>query len=606
MNTLERIANNLGRAAGAFKAGLGANVKRARAGFIGAWAEAGKWVGGDYSRRGAQRRAMLNSWVYTAIEMIMRESSAAKFGVVQQTDVDDEPVAVRNHPLEKLLRRPNPWIGRSFLWQYTIAWLMLDGNAYWFVSLDDYGRPIEIWPLPAQDVEVRPGDSERFIDEYWYTANGTRFEIPTEYIVHFRLPNPFDIFRGLSPLTAAMLAVDSDTAMARWNGAFFGRDNVMPSAIINLSSGVPGASIDQTDLNALKEELRTEYVAAARKTAVVSADTMQAMLLGWNAKDMDFFNGRQFTKEEIYAILGVPAGLLDKNATEANAVTADKVFKEKTIWPLLTLIAEQMTVELVAPFYGPDLEALFDDIRPADRALQLQEDTASRETLTIDERRKRFWKLDPLPDGRGAKTAVESGAPAFPPLSTASQAVIDQAQPAQISAPATPAVALNGAQVQAAADIVKQVAGGTLPRDSALNMLESMFAMTPDQATGILGSAGQGNFNPAKALPAPSSEIPTSAVSGTVEDLRRWRDKALKAFKSTGSGLVKFESNAIGADLAEQIRDGLQHAQSLDEIKAVFLSASEVAESRVFFRGGSAHRFEGYPAAAVEPVRAAA
>lgn len=601
MNTLERIANNLGRAVGSFKAGLAGSVKRARAAFIGAWAESGKWAGGDYSRRGAQRRAMLNSWVYTAIEMIMREASAARFGVVQQTDVDDEPVAIKNHPLEKLLRRPNPWMGRSFLWQYTISWLMLDGNAYWFVALDDYGRPIEIWPLPAQDVEVRPGDSERFIDEYWYTANGTRFEIPTEYIVHFRLPNPFDVFRGLSPLMAAMLAIDSDTAMSRWNGAFFGRDNVMPSAIINLSSGVPGATIDQTDLDSLKSELHSEYTAMARKTAVVSADTMQAVLLGWNAKDMDFFNGRQFTKEEVYAIFGVPAGLLDKNATEANAITADKVFKEKTIWPLLVLIAEQLTVELVGTYYGTDLEAAFDDIRPADRALALQEDTASRDTLTIDERRKRFWQLEPLPDGRGAKTSAESSAPAFPPLSSASQAIVDQAQPAQISAPETPAVALNGAPVQAAADIVKQVAAGTLPRDSALNMLTSMFAMTSDQANGILGSAGQG----VKALPAPSSEIPTSAVSGSVEDLRRWRDKALKAFKTTGSGSVKFESNVIGGSLAEQIRDGLQHAQSVDEIKAIFLSASEVAEDEVFFRGGHARRFEGYPAT-VEPVRAAA
>jgi HK97 family phage portal protein len=536
MNRLDRIAQNLGKALGNFKAGLSSTAKRTRAAFIGAWAEANKWTGGEYSKRSAQRRAMQNSWIYTAVEMIMREAGSAKMGVVRQTDVDDEPVAIKNHPLERLLRRPNPWIGRSFLWQYTIAWLQLDGNAYWFVSLDEYKRPIEIWPLPAQDVEVMPGDADRFINEYWYTANGTRFVIPSEYIVHFRLPNPFDIFRGLSPLTAAMLAADSDTAMARWNGTFFGRDNVMPSAIINMASGVPGAPIDKTDLDALKSELRSEYTAAARKTAIVSADSMQATLLGWNAKDMDFFQGRQFTKEEIYAIFGVPAGLLDKNATEANATTSDKVFKEKTIWPLLCLIAEELTAELVMPYYGADEQAAFDDIRPANRAIELQEDAAARETLTIDERRKRFWQLGPLPDGRGAKTITESSAPAFPPLSTASQQIVDQTQPAQIAAP---------------------------PSFKALS--------SPAQA-----------------------------------DLRRWRDKALKAFKVDGVGAVKFESDAIAPDVAEQIRSGLVDAQTLDEIKAVFASASEVADGG-FFRGGPAQRYQGYPlTAAVESVRAAA
>jgi HK97 family phage portal protein len=527
MTRLDRLAQSLGHAVSAFKAGLASSVKRSRAAFIGAWAEANKWTGGAYSQRGAQRRAMINSWIYTAVELIMNEASAAKFGVVQQTDVDDEPVAIKNHPLEKLLRRPNPWIGRSFLWQYTIAWLQLDGNAYWFISTDEYGRPIELWPLPANDVEVMPGDAERFIDEYWYTANGTRFVIPTEYIVHFRLPNPFDIFRGLSPLTAAMLPADADTAMARWNGAFFGRDNVMPSAIINLSSGIPGTPIDSADADSLKDQLRTDYAATARKTAITTADSVQAVLLGWNAKDMDFYNGRQASKEEIYGIFGVPAGLLDKNATEANATIADKIFKEKKLWPLLVLIAEQLTAELVEPFYGPDLEAAFDDIRPANRALELQEDQASRETLTVDERRKRFWQLGPLPDGRGTKTVVEAQA---------------------MSAPA-PFQQLDSGNPQP-------------------------LLTAPE---------------PLKALPKPrqvSAINETDWVYPWQTDLRKWRDKALKAFKAGDGATVKFESNAISPDHAAAIRAQLTTCDSLEGIKAVFASALEVADVEPFFRQG--------------------
>jgi len=105
------------------------------------------------------------------------------------------------------------------------------------------------------------------------------------------------------------------------------------------------------------------------------------------------------------AIYGVPGGLLDKNATEANATIADKIFKEKTIWPLLNLLAEQITSQLVIPWYGAQLRASFEDIRPANRELELQEVALAQPYLTIDEIRQRYWKLEPLPDGDGATTA---------------------------------------------------------------------------------------------------------------------------------------------------------------------------------------------------------
>ena len=404
MNTFEKLAYGTGRTIARFNTGLNSLVKANRAGFIGAMAEAGKWSGGDYTRRGSQRRALTNSWYYTGLNMITNEISAGRMKVMQTSGA--EPVELTQHLVPRLLRRPNPWMGRSYLWQYTIAWLYLDGNAYWFVQYDENGQPVEIWPLPSQDVEVWPGDDQRFVDFYRYTANGRFFDIASEYIIHFQFPNPFDVFRGLSPLTAAMLPIDSDIAMAFWNGAFFGRDNVMPSSIINLK---PGEGMNQEDMEAdiqsIKDDLRENYGASKRKSLITSYDAVQAVLMGWNAKDMDFIAGRQLTKEEIYQILGVPAGLLDKNATEANAAIADKIFKEKTIWPIMVMLAEQLSAQLVVPLWGDTCEAVFDDIRPANRAMELAEIAAAGPYLFVDEVRQKYWSLPPLPNGEGAVRA---------------------------------------------------------------------------------------------------------------------------------------------------------------------------------------------------------
>ncbi len=396
---LQQVAEDVGKAVGNFeRAREVARVPRRRPAFLDAQAEGAKWSGGNYE--GAQRRGMRNSWVYTAIGMISREVSSAGLQIVRQTRTESDPIQIADHPFETILSRPNPWMGRAWLWQYTVSWLELDGNAYWFHGGN------EIWPLPSSSVQVFPGNAERFVDYYEYTANGNVFKIPSEWVIHFQLPNPFDVFRGLSPLAAALLAADSDTAMAYWNGAFFGKDNVMPSAVINLRSGDLNAPIDPADAKTLKDQLHSDYQAARRKTAITTAPGgIDAVLLSWNPKDMDFIQGRQFTKDEIFAIYGIPGGLLDKNSTEANAVTADRIFKEKTIWPLLCLMAEQLTAQLIMPVWGNDQRAEFEDIRPANRLLELQEVTAAGPYLMVDEVRQRYWQAEELPDGAGKQTA---------------------------------------------------------------------------------------------------------------------------------------------------------------------------------------------------------
>lgn len=59
-----------------------------------------------------------------------------------------------------------------------------------------------------------------------------------------------------------------------------------------------------------------------------------------------------------------------------------------------------------------------------------------------------------------------------------------------------PSLALNGAQIQTALEIVQQVIAGQIPRDAAVGLLKVGFNMTDAQASQVLGSAGRG-FNPA-------------------------------------------------------------------------------------------------------------
>ncbi|HBA90866.1 MAG TPA: hypothetical protein DCZ08_03530 [Anaerolineaceae bacterium] len=400
INIAERIAFGLGKTLRAFRSGMSDDTTAKRPAFLGATAEAGKWRGGNFSpeRTGAQQRAIQNSWVFTAINEKAMEVSKGRLSVYRDDGQNDEGLVINGHPFTRVIRQPNPIMGRALLWQFTHWWQDLDGNSYWFLAPDDMGELAEIWPLPSNAVNIWPGSAGRMVDYFEYQANGMIYKIPAEYICHFKYPNPFDIFRGLSPLVAGMLPVDSDMAMARWNGAFFGSDNVMPSAVINLSSGNPNAPIDPADVDAVKSQLEDDYAAYRRRTVVTNAYQMAVNLLGYNAKDMDFLGGRAATKDEIYQVLGYPPGYADKNATESNSTVGYAKFMER-IYAVHGLYAEQINTQIIHPWYGDDLEARFADVRPINQDMRLREADASRQDMTINERRKRFWNLPPHPDG---------------------------------------------------------------------------------------------------------------------------------------------------------------------------------------------------------------
>ena len=400
MGLLDGLASTLGSAVAAYEKARRIEVNRPA--FLGDLAEDNRYMTDpfDLDDEMLQRRALQNSWFFSGVAMITGEVIASDFQVLRQAGPDSPPIQVKNHPFEKVLRRPNPYLNRSFLWAFTTMWLKLHGNAYWFLIPGSNDKKIaEIWPLPSEDVVPWPGDENRFVDYYIYTPRGFEYHIPAEYVVHFyNFPNPWNPFLGVSELLAAELATSVDTNMSLWGKRFFGKDNVMPSAIINFSTGNPKTRVDPQDIKELKDELNSSYGALKRKTLITSAQNMNVEMLGWSAREMDFVQGRKMSRKEIYEILGIPESINEASATEASGRIGDRRFKD-TVWTrTLVPIAETITSSILVPYFGPNFVASFGDIRPGNRELELLEIDRSKGVLTVDEVRAKFWKLPPLPE----------------------------------------------------------------------------------------------------------------------------------------------------------------------------------------------------------------
>lgn len=479
------------------------------------------------------RTALTSSWVYSSIAAIAREIGSAELIVKERTD--DGLQDIDNHPLERRWDAPNPHMGQSFLMQFWTWQLLLYGEAYLYVIPSRSDDTIaEFWPVPSSMIAPLPSAKE-FIDAYGFTPSRTQptIRIPPEYIIYSHLPNPFDVRRGLSPLAAAMVAIEGDLAMAKWNTNFFAKDNAAPTGLIT----VPKDMLDG-DIDRVRMELRDFFGGSSgRRVAVARAGDMAWTPFDRSQKEMEFLQGRQFARDEISRIFGIPEGFWAKDATRANAEGAKATLIENAVWPHLVMLQEDINAQLVRSWYpGESLVVQFEDIRPRNRALELQELTTNAPYLTLDEIRAAIG-YDPIGDYRGTMMADElkKGAPL----------------------PMTPAsLILEAALAQAEADADAEASAAPAPQTP------------PDAPSGgePMDSAPMPDAS-ADAAQEPAEDVPPDTL---MVEFKRWQRKATKALLAGRSPAGRFVSDIIPSDIARSIDAALTTATTPEAIKAIF------------------------------------
>ncbi|HLY25387.1 MAG TPA: phage portal protein, partial [Aggregatilineales bacterium] len=344
----------------------------------------------DLSKYADQARIFTqSSWVYVAVDFCATAGALVNLNVLRTASgAAPKREALLDHPLERLLRRPNAWQSQYEFMYETLGCLELTGNAFWFLSGPAGGAPTEIMILRPDRVRILAGEhSANRVQGYVYTVNSVDVPLTTEEVVHFRLYNPQDDYYGLSRLEAARLAIQTDLGMQQWNRNYFSQDRGVPAGIVNIRN-----MITDTEFERIQAEWRTTYGGTQRRTAFIRGGDVTWQDISVTHKDMDFSAGRQFNKEEIFEIYRIPVGLMDKNATEANALAAQELFTTLRIWPMMVSLAQKITVAL-APFFGPDLIVEPEDIRKQDATAELREMQAFAPYLTINEVRARYLNL---------------------------------------------------------------------------------------------------------------------------------------------------------------------------------------------------------------------
>lgn len=261
-------------------------------------------------------------WVYRAINALAEQVANVPF--LFSVGERGQEHLVTSGPLPDFYARPHPQINRFQYWELRVMWLMLRGECVRVPLYQDATGTLGLrlgragGPDGATLRQVLLLDPARFqhiIEDHqligWrYTGFGPEAPLASqvflpEEIWFEKLPNPFNFWRGLAPLTAAALAAQTDFAA----GAF------MRGIIEN--NGDTGVMVRTQDW--LSDEQQEQLLSALRqrKSRAGQADR-PVLLLGstevirpqLSSSDLQFLENRKFSRSEICAAFGVPEEII--------------------------------------------------------------------------------------------------------------------------------------------------------------------------------------------------------------------------------------------------------------------------------------------------------
>jgi HK97 family phage portal protein len=265
---------------------------------------------------------------------------------------DGQEEAARQHPMLRLLQRPNKFYTAATLWMATLMDYYVDGNAYWIKLRDKGGKVRELWWAPHWTMAPR-GDEKTFITQYDYSPGGTEaLALDPNDVVHFRFGlDSNDQRKGFSPLKSVLREVFTDDEAANFTAQLL-RNMGVPGIVVS-PDGDQAPS--ETDVEETKAYIKARFTGDNRGEAIVMSGKTKVQQFGFSPDQMNLKDIRRIPEERVSAVLGVPAvvaGLgagLDRS-TFTNYAEAREAAYEQTIIPTQRINAEDMRFQLLTEF----------------------------------------------------------------------------------------------------------------------------------------------------------------------------------------------------------------------------------------------------------------
>lgn len=259
------------------------------------------------------------------------------------------------HPIDRLMRRPNPVHTAFEFRRYMMACLLLRGNAYFLRHMKGT-RLEELLPLHPALVEPKLIGTKIF---YEYTPDGTTKRIyPADLMLHVRALST-DGIKGISVIGAAREAIglamttEKHGAKLFANGTQIGGHFSHPQTLSAEAAKRLKASIDEAHSG----------VSNAHRTMLLE-EGMKFEKVGMTGEESQFLESRKFQRSEIAMFFGVAPHLIgdvERGTSWGSGIEQQGIgFVLYSLLPWLTNIEQAGDRDLLTPDESDVLSLKFD------------------------------------------------------------------------------------------------------------------------------------------------------------------------------------------------------------------------------------------------------
>lgn len=220
---------------------------------------------------------------------------------------------------------------------------------------------IEMWPVrPDRIVPVK--HPTKFISGYIYLGPN-REEVPLtlDQVIHIKLPNPRDPFRGMGPVQSVLADIDAARFSAEWNRNFF-INGARPGGVIEVDY-----RMSTPEFNRFVQRWRQQHQGIANAHRVAVLENAKWKDANFSMSDMQFVELRNLPRELIREAFAFPKPMLGTvdDVNRANAEAGKEIMAEGQTIPRLERWRDILNCELVPQFMSTNnMEMDFDDPTP--------------------------------------------------------------------------------------------------------------------------------------------------------------------------------------------------------------------------------------------------
>ena len=303
---------------------------------------------GNLSGSVSPDNCMASPTVHAIVTAISRRISVTPIHVYEKTSTPDGDIKelLPDHPVARLLQRPNKWQTRLDFWQDAASVFVRHGRFYAYKSRGSTGPIRELIPLPP--TAVTPEQDENYNVKFRVVqGQGGAREYAPDKIFHARGPAK-DFLTGDSPVNDIKLAIALEIMAEKFGASFF-HNGALPLLVFNYLEGSSGfRDADQ------EKQFVNDFQAAfsggkAHKALLLPKGLDSPSPIKIEHDKAQFIETRKYQRTVIAGAFGVPPHITGdlERATFNNVEQQDQDFTVNVVMPVAQAFEAAMERDLL-------------------------------------------------------------------------------------------------------------------------------------------------------------------------------------------------------------------------------------------------------------------